>query len=388
MSVLNQMLRDLEKRGAMPDLVAAAGTATVARPALPLSQRPTSTGRRRISVGVFAIAAGFVGVHTWLSQQAQHAGDVRGPLGAKQFGSVVQPDVPAAQVAASTPAPQVASTDSRSSAVVAAPPVQLSSPLVPSAAPAAPKPVAIAPRAPRVSSAPRDAAPALKPAPSAPAQAVASEPAVPPAVVRSSGDVTRDVDRAADLIARGRANEAMELLVQVLNRQPTHVAARSSLAALLAEAGRREQALHVLLAGSEVDAGTFAMPAAQLQAELGNLSGALQTLARVPLARRNGGYEGLHAGLAQRAGDHMTAIAAYRRALAQPQPDPVWWVGLGVSLEAFGEPADARTAYSRAAADPKLPADIRRYTSERLTFLDAHALRGEDARRASLANVF
>jgi MSHA biogenesis protein MshN len=206
--------------------------------------------------------------------------------------------------------------------------------------------------------------------------------------VRSNGDVTRDVDRAADLIARGRANEAIELLVQVLNRQPTHIAARSSLAALLAEAGRREQALHVLLAGSEVDPGSFAIPAAQLQAELGNLSGALQTLAGVPLARRNGGYEALHAGLSQRVGDHMTAIAAYRRALAQPQPDPVWWVGLGVSLEAAGEPADARSAYTRAAADAKLPADIRRYASERLAALDAHAQRSEDARRASLAKVF
>src|SRR5262249_53159509 len=186
-------------------------------------------------------------------------------------------------------------------------------------------------------------------------------------VVRSGGDVAHDVDRAADLIARGRANEAMDLLVQVLSRQPTHVAARSSLAALLAEAGRREQALHVLLAGSELDASTFAMPAAQLQAEMGDLNGALQTLARVPTARRGASYEALSAGIAQRAGDHMTAIAAYRRALAQPQPDPVWWVGLGVSLEATGEPADARSAYARAAAEARLPAEVRRYVTERLT---------------------
>lgn len=382
MSVLNQMLRDLEKRGAIPDLVAAAGTATVARPALPLSQRPVSTRRRWIWAGVFAIAAGFVGVHSWLSQQAQHAGNVRGPLGAKQFGSVVQPDASSAQAAASTPAPQPAA-----SVTAPAPTVQRSSPLVPGTAPDVPKRAAVAARAPRASSAPRSVAPAPRTAPSAPSQTAASD-AAPVAVVRSTGDVTRDVDRAAELIARGRANEAMELLVQVLNRQPTHIAARSSLAALLAEAGKREQALRVLLAGSEVDAGSFAIPAAQLQAELGNVGGALQTLARVPLTRRNGGYDALHAGLSQRLGDHMTAIAGYRRALAQPQPDPVWWVGLGVSLEAAGEPAEARSAYTRAAADSKLPADIRRYTSERLTALDANALRSEDARRASLAKVF
>jgi MSHA biogenesis protein MshN len=204
-------------------------------------------------------------------------------------------------------------------------------------------------------------------------------------VARSSNDVARDVDRAADLIARGRASEAMELLVQVLNRQPTHAAARSSLAALLAESGRREQALHVLLAGSEVDAGRFALPAAQLQAEMGDLNGALQTLAKVPLARRNAGFEALHAGIAQRAGDHMTALQAYRRALAQPQPEAVWWVGLGVSLEATGEPNEARNAYARAAAEAKLPADVRRYVADRLAALDS---RTDSARKAALANVF
>jgi MSHA biogenesis protein MshN len=215
--------------------------------------------------------------------------------------------------------------------------------------------------------------------------ATTEAPAQPSVVARSTSDVARDVDRAAELIARGRSTEAMELLVQVLNRQPTHVAARSSLAALLAEAGRREQALHVLLAGTEVDAARFAMPTAQLQAEMGDLNGAQQTLARVPPARRNAGYEALNAGLAQRAGDHMTAIAAYRRALAQVQPEAVWWVGLGVSLEATGEAAEARNAYLRATAEAKLPADVRRYATERVAALEAQ---GQEARRASMAHIF
>jgi MSHA biogenesis protein MshN len=251
----------------------------------------------------------------------------------------------------------------------------------------------VAPRPPRAVTAPRIQSVAPTPAPAvapeatlpAPAEpAVSAAPAVA-AVARSSSDVARDVDRAADLIARGRASEAMELLVQVLNRQPTHAAARSSLAALLAESGRREQALHVLLAGSEVDAGRFALPAAQLQAEMGDPNGALQTLAKVPLARRNAGFEALHAGIAQRAGDHMTAVQAYRRALAQPQPEAVWWVGLGVSLEATGEPNEARNAYARAAGEAKLPADVRRYVADRLAALDS---RTDSARKAALANVF
>jgi len=372
MSVLNQMLRDLEKRGAMPDLIAAAGTATVARPTLPVTERPRIARRRWLWAAVLAVCAVFVGIHSWLGYRVQEAAVVRAPLGTRQFASVV---APAATVAAPVTPPPVALAPTVSEAVPA-PPTTLRD---------APKPPVVSARTRRVVNAPRPQATTPTPvAAPEPAQPVAADPAVAAVVARSTGEVNRDVDRAADLIARGRAHEAMELLVQVLNRQPTNAAARSSLAALLAEAGRREQALHVLLAGCEVDAGRFAMPAAQLQAELGDLQGALQTLMRMPPARRNAGFEALHAGLAQRAGDHMSAIAAYRRALAQPQPDAVWWVGLGLSLEATGEPADARSAYTRAAADARLPSDVRRYAAERVTVLDSQ-LQG---RRAALANVF
>jgi hypothetical protein len=279
MSVLNQMLRDLEKRGAMPDLIAAAGTATVARPALSVTERPRTARRRWVWATVLAVCAVFVGIHSWLGYRVQEAAAVRAPLGARQFASVV---APAATVAAPATPPPVALAPTVSQAVPA-PPTTLRD---------APKPPVVSARARRVVSAPRPQAttPTQAAAPE-PAQPVAADPAAAAVVARSTGEVNRDVDRAADLIARGRANEAMELLVQVLNRQPTNAAARSSLAALLAEAGRREQALHVLLAGCDVDAGRFAMPAAQLQAELGDLQGALQTLMRVPPARRNAGFE-------------------------------------------------------------------------------------------------
>jgi MSHA biogenesis protein MshN len=357
MSVLNQMLRDLEKRGAIPDLVAAAGTATVARPALALAPRPADRRRRWIWATVLAVAAAFVAIHSWLTYRVQSAATSAAPLGVREFGAVA---------GAPAPAPAVA------------PPIRVATSAPPPPAPAAPPAAApVAAKAPPMAR-PRVAA---APAPAtAPPAAPAPDTAAPSVVVRPANELARDVDRAAELIARGRSNEAMELLVQVLQRQPNHAAARASLAALLAEAGRREPALQVLLAGAELDAAQFAAPAARLQAEMGDVAGALQTLARVPAARRTAAHEALAAGLAQRAGDHMTAIAAYRRALGTPQAEPVWWVGLAVSLEATDEPGEARVAYTRAAAEARLPADVRRYVAERLSVLGA--------RRGSMANVF
>lgn len=415
MSVLNQMLRDLEKRGAMPDVVAAAGTATVARPALALQAPVADTRRRWVWVAVLGVGAAFVAIHTWLSYRVQDAGTVRSPLGARQFAGVAKAG------AAEPQAPAQATPVAAAPVAVAAPeatrqPIQASAPDTPrQSAPVStqddttvrtlPKVAATAPRATAESRAPRAASnaaaprtPASRPSPrndvatpsappSAPAPATDNQAAA--VVVRSSDNVAPDIDRAAELIARGRSTEAIDLLARVLARQPTHAGARGSLAALLAEAGRREQALHVLLAGSEIDPARFAAPAAQLQAELGDLNGALATLGRVTRTARTPQFEALHAGLAQRAGDHMTAIAAYRRALVQPQADAVWWVGLGVSLEATGEPAEARNAYASAAAESRLPADVRRYVTDRLAALSSpQARRNEDARKAELANVF
>lgn len=390
MSVLNQMLRDLEKRGAMPEVVAAAGTATVARPALATDRGAADLKRRWAWTGVLAVGAFLVGVHSWLSYRVQDAGTVRAPLGAQQFAGVTGPSGAPAPAAATTstakdnaaPAHVAAKPAPATNNVAKAAPARAGTPPAPRVAVAAP-----APKAKPVDT--RKAAPAdtTKPVPAATAPAA---PATAAALVApSTNAMSSEMDRAADLIARGRATEAMEILSQVLARQPTHAAARSSLAALLAEAGRREQALHVLLAGSEIDAGRFAAPAAQLQAELGDVTGALGTLNRVPPAFRTAAFEALFAGLAQRAGDHMSAIAGYRRALAFPQTEPVWWVGLGVSLEATGEPGEARGAYARAAGESRLPADVRRYVTERLTVLQSlPSQRADDARKGSLANVF
>src|SRR5262249_2474790 len=66
-------------------------TATVARPTLPFSAKPADMRRRWIWAGVLAVAAGFVGVHTWLSYRVQQAGNAPSPLGARQFGAVVAP---------------------------------------------------------------------------------------------------------------------------------------------------------------------------------------------------------------------------------------------------------------------------------------------------------
>lgn len=396
MSVLNQMLNDLAARGELaqakpgqplPDLPkgVAAGFA------LPPAQNAESNTKRRVVwTGTLLIVAGTAGALWWQEQQA--AESIRVPT-ARSAPSLVL----AAQAA---PAQTEAVATNASAATPAA-----TTPAMTSPAPASTQQVAMAaPSAPAAPATPRTAAPAssdpapttktapvpapngAKPAKASDAPRVRREPRVPAAAAAASGapestaiarsaasqnDPNADVARAADLIARGRHTDAMALLISVLDRDPHHGNARAALAALQAEAGRRDLAAQTLLAGSALDPLRFAMPAAQLQSELGASDGALATLQRVPAQHRNGAFYALYGGIALRANRAPDAVEAYGLALKQPQANGLWWIGLGLALEATGQPTDAREAYAQLYAAPGLDAEVKDFLTERLAALAA-----------------
>jgi len=176
--------------------------------------------------------------------------------------------------------------------------------------------------------------------------------------------------RAIDLVGRGRYTEATQVLLAALNKRPDWVDARFMLAALQAEAGDRRAALSTLLAGVATDPTRFAPTAAQLQAELEDPAGALQTLDRVPAAARDRPYHALAAAIAQHASQHELAVAEYAAALRFDPADSVAWVGLGISLQALGRGEQALAAF-RGAAQGTLSADLRRFVQARIRELQS-----------------
>jgi MSHA biogenesis protein MshN len=174
------------------------------------------------------------------------------------------------------------------------------------------------------------------------------------------------------LVARGRASDAMELLASGLAQRPAWHEARSALAALQADAGDRQQALATLLGGAMLDPNRFAPMAAQLQAELNDPAGAMQTLDRVPTEARDPAYHGLAGAIAQRAGQHERAVAEYGMALRSTPSNSLAWVGLAVSLQALGRNAQALAAY-QAAAGGSLSPEMRRFVEARISGVRASA---------------
>jgi MSHA biogenesis protein MshN len=98
---------------------------------------------------------------------------------------------------------------------------------------------------------------------------------------------------------------------------------------------------------------------ARLQIERGG--GGIETLARsLPYAGGNGEYQAFLAGALQRQGRHTEAVEQYQTALRGAPGNGVWWMGLGISLQANQRDADAQAAFRRAQAAGSLQAFVER----------------------------
>lgn len=157
--------------------------------------------------------------------------------------------------------------------------------------------------------------------------------------------------RAAGLIAQGRVHEGMDGLRAVLNLDPSHETARQALVSLALEQRRVEEAAAVLAQGLELNPANsgFAMLLARVLVERKDYSAALDLLKKhAPGASRNPDYHAFTGALLQRLSRHEDAVGEYRIALQMsPQAAP-WWVGLGISQEALGRGKDALGSYRRA----------------------------------------
>lgn len=169
-------------------------------------------------------------------------------------------------------------------------------------------------------------------------------------------------------LQQGRMNEAEESLRQALQHDPRHVAARQALAALLVESKRLDRAEQLLQQGLEQQPGHsgFAMTLARLQVERGDSATALATLQRNPPTGENADYHGFLAALLQRAERHKEAIEQYHAALRVNQNAGPWLLGLGISLQADNQPAKAAEAFRRARQNGNLSPELQAFAEQRL----------------------
>lgn len=358
MSLVNKMLRDLDARR-VGDSDRAAFPAAVT----PLAAHQEPRRASRLWLGMVLVVAG-LGVAAWYGAQQMSAT----PAVAEAPAAL---PVPAAPAVAPTVAPSAASAAEPARAANAAlPSLRLADQLsaVPRPEPQR-KVVAPAPKTPeRLADAAPSRAPvvALPRVPTAPAEGrIDKQARLPSAAERAEIEYRRGV-----LAQRqGRGDEAGGSYMAALEAQPEHAAARQTLAALLIEAKRFDEAEELLRKGTELApvrlASTLAL--ARLKVERNGAPAALELLLKNSASGESSPeYQGFAGALLNRAGRAAEAVERYQAATHLAPNEGRWWAGLGIALDAAGKSVEAREAYQKARALPGLPADLAHHVEQRL----------------------
>ena len=170
-------------------------------------------------------------------------------------------------------------------------------------------------------------------------------------------------------LQQGRVAEAQANLTQALEANPANQEARLTLAGLLVDNKRNDEAKATLAAGLAIspEQSDFRMALARLQVEAGDRSTALNDLEQgLAYAKGNAAYQSFLATLLQRAERHEEAINHYMAALSLNDTNPNSLIGLGISLQAVGKLENAQEAFTRAQASEALSPELSLFVEQRL----------------------
>jgi len=386
MSVINQMLLDLERRGVSLEAEdSGAGVLPVPAPRL---------GGRGIAgaVMLLVVAAAALAATLPAARLEQSARDTATPRDTAARQQVAAPISGAARPEPSAFSAAREAVEDPSPAVSELPPALNASPKESTTAKPAAVKVAKAKSGLALGTLPdtAESQEALAPAISNPVPAAQKESAQRP-VPDSMGETRIDkrmkeptprqhsdaeFRRAVGLMKQGRIEEAKEGLRSALRLDPTHTTVRQTLAALLVEAGQISEADSVLREGMQlnpVDA-RLAMTLARVQVSYGSLEEALATLVQAEAqGAGNADYQAFLGTVLQRLSRHEEAISRYLAALQLSPNSGVWLMGLGISLQEEGRLEDAREAFRRARDAENLSPELHAFVDQRLRALSPAA---------------
>ena len=178
--------------------------------------------------------------------------------------------------------------------------------------------------------------------------------------------------RSVRLLGQGKQQAAQAALSDALAFLPTHIQARETQAALLLNNGQVSEAASSLSEALQITPG--ATPLAKLYARIlvdqGDVNEALLVLERArPTVSADPEYHALMAALYRQEKKHAQAALIYQQILMQRPGVASWWMGLALAQDAMGERAQALNAFQRAQRAGGLSAQVLQYVQSRITAL-------------------
>lgn len=368
MSVLNDMLRDLDRRGAGDDL------RVFAQHVRPVDGRRAGFWRP-VALVAGALVAIAVAAHPSLSRPP--AAPLAPPLPLEGIAPASPPDL--ARATSAIP-PRVPKVKTRSTKATAAKKPATTRGASVAEAKAKAKTAQRSMAAARGTTVPVPA-PLATPSTAAPVAPSAAAEAAPqalpggaPRIDKKELDGSRptadgEFKRAVALLNQGRTEESRAALRAGLALDPRHAAARQTLAAILIESRSLDEAESVLAEGLRLHPGqaNFAIVLARLKLDRGDASDAHVVLRDHGGAQAgNAEYRAFHAAVLRRLGRPAEAIVEYQAALKVAPGAGVWWLGLGLAQEAVERPDEAMEAFRRARGSGTLSPNLVAFVEQRL----------------------
>lgn len=175
-----------------------------------------------------------------------------------------------------------------------------------------------------------------------------------------------------EFLQQGRMHQGKESLRKALSLYLPHIKAREMLAGIFIKSGRLINAAELLSEGVKLvpEYPLFAQLYARVLLEQKNPQLALKILeqgtARINIEPE---YFALLAATYQRVKDHEKAVAIYLQLVKIRSNEGIWWLGLGISLEKLGKNKEALEAYQRAQKSGRLKAGLIKFTNNRVSAL-------------------
>lgn len=185
-------------------------------------------------------------------------------------------------------------------------------------------------------------------------------------------DENTRLDEAIDLIKDGYSNKGEVILKKLVTEFPQFHEARETLVQLYIDQSNYIKAHTILNEGLKQSESyiPFIELSAQLMIEQNKQKDALELLNKyTPSFEQYPNYHSLKAALYQQNGDYKLSAKVYEKLLQIKPDNGVWWMGLGISLENLGKKNQAHDAYAKATRTDNLTPELKSYIENRMTYL-------------------
>jgi MSHA biogenesis protein MshN len=176
--------------------------------------------------------------------------------------------------------------------------------------------------------------------------------------------------RAVMLMNDGRVSEAQALFAEALQADPKHVASRQALVALLLDRKEFDAAQRLLEEGlaAQPENAQFATVLGRILVERGDLQRAAAVLSSTPDGAKYADHQMMLGAVLQRLGRDAEAVPVFQNATKLGAPPAPSLVALAISYEHLGKKREALHAYQQSLAS-QAPDEVRAYAETRIRAL-------------------